>query len=215
MKHILWPMILAALIAPAADLKQLPGQAGNDDIDLSASVILTPEEVQQALGADLGMGYLAVRMKATPKTEKPLRIGPDDFTIISRKDGQRSEALLPEEIAGSGGALVVKSAQGDQNQSKRSVIIGGFGGSGGTGNSNAAANAGVEVKAADPKAADSPLLAALKAKGFPDKETKEPLEGLLYFRLDGKLKLKPKDVSLLYKGPAGRMIIEFEALKGR
>ena len=44
----------------------------------------------QALGEELGVGYVVVRMKVTPKTEKPLSISPDDFTIVCRKDGQRS-----------------------------------------------------------------------------------------------------------------------------
>ena len=40
---------------------------------------------------------------------------------------------------------------------------------------------------------------ALKAKELPEKESTEPLEGLLYFTIDGKL--KPKDVTLIYKAP--------------
>src|SRR5580698_5762970 len=92
----------AALTALGAAPKPLPGQAGNDDIDLTASVLVDRSEIEQAVGVDLGAGYLAVRMKATPKTDKPLRIGPDDFTMVSRKDGQRSQALTPNEIAGHG-----------------------------------------------------------------------------------------------------------------
>ena len=54
---------------------------------------------------------------------------------------------------------------------------------------------------------NSALLDALKAKILPDKETSEPVEGLLYFPIDGKI--KPKDLAVLYKGPAGRLVIEF------
>ncbi len=104
MKRILLGVLATAILAPAGELKQLPGQAGNDDIDLTASVLVTRDEIQEALGADIGAGYVVVRVKATPKTEQPLRIGPDDFTVISRKDGQRSPlALAPNRIAGSGG----------------------------------------------------------------------------------------------------------------
>ena len=47
----------------------------------------------------------------------------------------------------------------------------------------------------------SSLLTALKAKSIPDGEIKQPVEGLLYFRMDGKNKLK--DLTVLYKGDGG------------
>lgn len=187
-------LVMAASLALGADKKLLPGQAGNDDIELNGSVILDREEIRQALGADLGAGYIVVRMKATPKTEKPLRVGPDDFTIISRKDGQKSEALSPTQIAGSG-ALVVKSTE----------LGGGLGGSPGT--ARISVPSGVKAVTSD-KADQSPLLAALKEKILPDRETQEPLQGLLYFPIEGKL--KPKDLSLIYKGPAGRLVMDFK-----
>ena len=49
---------------------------------------------------------------------------------------------------------------------------------------------------------------ALKAKGLADSETNKPVEGLLYFAIEGKN--KPKDLSLLYKGAAGRLVIDFK-----
>jgi hypothetical protein len=205
--RILPVLLAAAILAPADEPKQLPGQAGNDDIDLTASVLITRDEIQEALGADIGAGYIVIRVKATPKSEQPLRISPDDFTFVSRKDGQRSQALAPNQVAGTGGAMVVKSTQAPQRKS--SVLLGGLGGGVGSGNSGPG-NSGVDIKmeGGDAKAPESPLLAALKAKVLPDKETKQPIEGLLYFPLDGKI--KPKDVALIYKGPAGRLIIEFQ-----
>jgi hypothetical protein len=56
---------------------------------------------------------------------------------------------------------------------------------------------------------ENPLLAVLKAKGVPDIESKEPVEGLLYFALEGR-KLKPKDTALVYKGAAGRLVMDFK-----
>lgn len=222
MKYVVVLATLPVLLT-AGERKPLPGQAGNDDIELVASVIVDRAEVTQAVGADLGLGYVVVRMKVTPKTEKPLRIGPDDFTIICRKDGQRSQALSPGQIAGKG-ALVVKAAAnqpGGFGTTTNGPIWGGVGGIGnsrGAGNS-AGSDKGVEVKAdkdsekardsqkgSDDK--DNPLLTALKAKVLDDKESLEPIEGLLYFPIDGKV--KPKDLAVSYKGPAGRLMIEFE-----
>jgi hypothetical protein len=47
----------------------------------------------------------------------------------------------------------------------------------------------------------------LKAKVLPDTESMEPVEGLLYFLVDGKV--KPKDLRIIYQGPAGKLIMEF------
>ena len=211
--------VVAASPGFAGEKKPLPGQAGNDEIELTASVIVDRDEIKQALGADIGVGYVAVRMKVTPKTEKPLRISPDDFTIVSRKDGQRSEALAPGQIAGRG-ALVVKAAPnqpGGYGTTTNGPIWGGIGGAprqlpgnrNGVGNS-AGADGGVEAKVdeeKDKKEKDNPLLDILKAKQLPDKETLEPQEGLLYFPIDGKI--KPKDLAVIYKGPAGKLVMEF------
>ncbi|PYT19154.1 MAG: hypothetical protein DMG59_01400 [Acidobacteria bacterium] len=211
-------MIATALIAQAGERKPLPGQAGNDDIEMVASVLIDRDEIHQALGADLGAGYVAVRIKVTPKTEQPLRVSPDDFTMISRKDGQRSVALSPGQVAGKG-ALVVKAAPsqpGGFGTQSNGPIWGGIGGppqrlpgsGGGIGNM-AGADGGAEAKVEpNNKAKDNPLLAILKEKSLPDKETKEPVEGLLYFPIEGKV--KPKDLAVLYKGPAGKLVMEFK-----
>ncbi len=212
-----YALLALSLVAFAGEKKPLPGQAGNDDIELVGHVMIDPAEIHQALGADLGTGYIAVRMKVTPKTEKPLRISPDDFTIISRKDGQRSQALSPGQIAGRG-ALVVKAAPnqpGGYGTTTNGPIWGGIGGAprqlpgnrNGAGNS-AGADGGVEAKTeSGAKEKDNPLLEILKSKELPDKESLEPLEGLLYFPIDGKI--KPKDLAVIYKGPAGKLVMEF------
>ncbi|HEV1286329.1 MAG TPA: hypothetical protein VNU44_13500, partial [Bryobacteraceae bacterium] len=142
-----------------------------------------------------------------PKGDKPLRIGPDDFTMISRKDGQRSTALSPSEIAGKG-ALIVK--RGTADGGKTGLYAGGIGG--GLGSSPGTVQRDV-IKGTqiDDNAKENPALASLTEKVLPDKETKTPIEGLLYFSINGKL--KPKDVSLQYRGAGGKLIMEFEKEK--
>jgi hypothetical protein len=201
------------LSAFGGEKKPLPGQAGNDDVELVGTVIVDHEEVKRALGEDMGVGYIAVRMKVTPKTEKPLRVDPDDFTIISGKDGQRSQALSPGQIAGKG-ALVVKAAPnqpGGEGTATNGPIWGGIGrtipGNRGSAGNTAGADGGVNSSVDQKNGGDDALMAALKAKQLPDKETSEPVEGLLYFPIDGKI--KPKDLRVIYKGPAGRLVMEF------
>jgi hypothetical protein len=203
----LWLVTLCGLLCLAGDRKQLPGQAGNDEVDLEASLIVGHEAVTEAIGGDIGEGYVVARVKVIPKGGGPLRVGPDDFTMICRKDGQKSTALSPSEIAGKG-ALVVKRGTADGGKSGWSA--GGMGG--GLGSSPGTVQRDV-IKGTqiDENAKASPALTALTEKVLPDKETKTPVEGLLYFSINGKV--KPKDLAIFYKGAAGRLTMEFEGMK--
>jgi hypothetical protein len=185
--------LLLALPTIAADIKSLPNQAGNGNIDLAGTVILDPKEIQQVLGVPMEAGYVVVKIKVSPRTLQAIRISADDFSLISRKDGERSQALVPSQIGG-GATFILKSRTS-------------YSGSPGVSNTAVAVTANEGAKAPE-KAEDSSLVKILESKMLPDKETKEPVEGLLYFLLEGKD--KAKDLGLLYKGPAGRLAMDFK-----
>src|SRR3974377_1742918 len=104
--------IVICLSALATDRKPLPNQAGNDDIDIFATVILDKQEIRQALGGqELADGYAVVKVKVVPKADQSLRVGPDDFTLLSRKDGERSPALDPAQITGQAGLILKAGPQ--------------------------------------------------------------------------------------------------------
>jgi hypothetical protein len=205
-------LAMAALSALAADPKTLPNQAGNDDVDLAGTALVDQKDIQQALGADLEAGFVVVRIKVTPRAGHSILVSPDDFTLISRKDGDRSGALAPSQIAGTS-VLVVSPGRGGGTRVGRPVgglsIPGVGGGAGGVGTGGSQAgqvDSHVETKGdAD---SNNSLMAALKSKGLPERETKVPVEGLLYFAMEGKV--KPKDLSLIYKSRYGRLEMEFK-----
>jgi hypothetical protein len=180
--------LILSCLALSADIKSLPNQAGNGDIDLAGSVILDAKEIEQVLGAPMDAGYIVVRIKVTPRTLGALRISADDFTLVSRKDGERSDALAPGQIGGQANLILKsKTTHSSAGVSETTVNV-----------------TPVEAKAAPA----SPLQKILESKMLPDKETKEPVEGLLYFLLDGKN--KAKDLGLIYKGPAGHLAMDFK-----
>jgi hypothetical protein len=186
---LLIPGLIIVSLAVAADIKSLPNQAGNGNIDLSGTVVLDPKEIQQLLGAPMEPGYVVVRIKVSPRMAQAIRISADDFTLVSRKDGERSEALIPSQIGGPA-SLILKS---------KTTYAG----------SPGVSSTSVNVTPGDTKKApDSPLIKLLESKMLADAETKEPVEGLLYFLLEGKN--KPKDLGLLYKGQAGRLAMDFK-----
>jgi hypothetical protein len=186
---------LSTMTAMAADKKAFPGQAGNDNIELTGTLLLDPAQIRDAVGSDLGPGIIVARVKASNKTGDPMRIGPDDFSLLSRKDGDRGDALAPAELAG-GSALIVKRDHAARGWAQITNQPG-FTGVGG-------------MSKAD-KPLDQALLATLKSKEMPDQETKPngSVEGLLYFSMESS-KLKLKDLALTYKGVGGHLSMEFK-----
>jgi hypothetical protein len=212
-------LLAGSLVAFAADRKPLPNQAGNDDIDIFATVVLDPQDIRQAVGVELGTmstGYAVVKVRVVPKADQALRLGTNDFTLISRKDGERSPALEPAQITGQAG-LILKAAA--SQPSRMSTVANGtiWGGVKPTQSTTASDDRPkeVEIPADDKTEAahantpeENPLLAALKAKGVSENESKKPIEGLLYFAVDGKL--KPKDLALIYESPNGKLVVDFK-----
>jgi len=197
----------------AADIKSLPNQAGNGDIDLAGNAFVNANEIQEILGAPMSKGYVVVSIKVSPRTIQAIRISPDDFTLVSRKDGERSPALAPSQIAGSA-SLVLRSGSsrsggGLGTAPARPSLPGIPGRPGGIGTAAGVESGTVEATPGETKKGpENPLLKILESKILPDTETKEPVEGLLYFLMEGKN--KPKDLGLLYKGPAGRLAMDFK-----
>ncbi len=188
-------VFLFALAAVAADKKAFPGQAGNDNIELTGTLIMDPAEIHQAVGSDLDPGIVVARVKASNKTGDPMRIGPDDFTLVSRKNGDRGGALAPGQLAG-GSALIVKRDHAGRDWAQQT---------------NQPGFTGVGGMTKTDKPIDTTLLETLKTKELPDQETKASgsIEGLVYFSLDS-AKLKSKDIALIYQGPGGHLTMEFK-----
>jgi hypothetical protein len=191
-------------------------QAGNDKLAITATVYCTKDEVKEQLGSDLGGYFIVVKVDLTPKGK--LAVSPDDFLLRSYKDGQKSQPFAPSQIAGRA-ALVVRSTgnggsvAADAGGPVWGPGLGGpmwFPGSGGvSGGSATSDTSSAEAKIdTNANAKEDPLLAVLKAKILPDKQTAEPLSGLLYFSLEGKY--KAKDLVLQYNGPAGKLQLEFK-----
>jgi hypothetical protein len=197
----------------AADKKLPVDETSNDVLAISVSAPLDKDQIRQELGSDVGPDIIAIRLTARPVSEKPVLLSLDDFVLISGKDGQRSEPFAPGQLAGSDSLAVTPNGmrRSGLGNHRPSIGFGGIGiGGGGVGNSGATATPDVKVEESrDDK--DNPLLAALNAKVLPEKEITEPVSGLLFFQIVGKV--KTKDLELRYKGPAGPMALRFKGDK--
>lgn len=181
--------------------------AGNDQIDIIATISLAEDEVAQKIGADPGKGIVLLDVRVIPKTDKPVQISPGDFILLAHDDGERSKPFEPSEIAGNGALVVTNSADGTKVKKTASSI--GFGGiSGGSASPGNPKVVALSSKLDTKTKGNEKLLEALKAKQMPEKDSVQPVEGFLYFPLDGKHKLK--NMAVLYRGPAGKLNLEFQ-----
>jgi hypothetical protein len=191
--------------------------AANDNVEITAILSLDQPEVAQKLGVDPGKGIVLLEVRVSPKTDKGLRISPDDFYLLSHDDGQRSQPFEPDQLAGKGG-LVLGQGPGTAGELSRTpgapIGTGPMGrvqrmpGAGnGIGNSGGQPG-GLKTQTNDKDAGNSTLLTALKAKQLPDTTTADEVSGYLLFPLDGKHKLK--NMAVLYRGQAGHLDLEFQ-----
>jgi hypothetical protein len=213
--------LIFALAASAATKPVPPASAEDEHLTVQASAYIDKAGVASVLGQDPGMDLVVIEVKLAPRGETKIKVDLDDFILISRKDGQRSQPLAPSQIAGSGALVVIPGQQGGGGggigNPNRGPIWGGMPGTGGRPrrmggeqeNGSVAGPTGAQASVdTTSKTEQTPLLELLKQKALPKTETNEPVTGLLYFFLEGKHKLK--QLELIYKSPAGRLILDFE-----
>ena len=184
--------------------------ASNDQVDIVATIVLDQGEISQKLGADPGKGVALLEVRVTPKTDQSVQVSPDDFILLAHDDGERSKPFEPEQLAGNG-AMVLTSKEDKVKRTGSSIGMGGIM-MGGAGGGNASPGnptpKSIHTKMDPKNQGNANLLEALRAKQLPTTDAKDEVNGYLYFPLDGKHKLK--NLAVLYRGPAGKLNLEFE-----
>ncbi len=207
-----WAFLLALSFAAATQAvdKKLPiEQTSNDLVSIQATAITDRDQIQQELGSDLGPDMVVVKIRFRPVSDKPIQISLDDFLLVSEKgDYQHAQPFAPSQIAGSAALVITPQDGKSSNGGHNRPSFGGFGLGGIVGGGGSSVKAPADSKVEATKSdKENPLLAILTAKGLPEKETREEVSGLLYFQINGKV--KPKDLELHYKGPAGQLALRF------
>ena len=203
--------LMCGAILCAGDKKVPLHSTENNLVEMTATAMADRETVKQALGSDLGGHYIVVEVRLAPRDGAKLAIHRDDFVLRTDKDGERTTPFAPSQIAGST-ALVLSTGA----SSGGTVMAGDPGGWGpygplggggiGVGGSDAATETRATLKSGSKDKVD-PMLAVLKDKILPEKETDAPVSGLLYFPME---KQKLKDLELIYKTPEGKLSLRFK-----
>src|SRR2546423_5064120 len=206
-------LVLATLWAGKHD-KKVIGQAENAVVEITAAALADPESIQRAIGANLDNHYILVEVHLRPKSGT-LPIHLDDFMLKTDKDGERTTPFQPVQMVGSGAMVVSEKSIGGMNMGTQNngPVWGGMpgtmgrprqlpGNAQGIGNSASPTEAQAKMSTEPKDKKDDPMLAVLKEKMLPEKETDQPVSGLLYFPME---KQKLKDLELIYTTPAGKL----------
>lgn len=200
----------------AADVKPpATGRGEGEAAEITATLYTDKSAVTSLIGHPLDGDYIVVDLKIVPRGEKPLPILRDDFLLRSDRDGQKCQPFAPGQIAGQGTLMVSSTGSGgalmgDNNGPVWGGTVGQPGRLGGTGGSmgNAGETSAQGTIQSGGKTKPNPALDALKQKILPEKESSQPVTGLLYFFLEGKH--KPKDLELIYRGGGGKIALRFK-----
>jgi hypothetical protein len=192
--------LLAASAPPTA-------RASNMQVELTATLYVDKPSIQQLLGSDLGGYYVIVEVRLAPRNNEKLKVMRDDFGLRTDRDGERSKPWAASQVAGKGALVVSKTYEGGGVAAENGgpSIFGGMG-AGGIGNAGSSVSntSKMDVRA---KNKDSSLLDLLKEKILQEKETEEPISGLLIFPMEPKQ--KAKDLELTYAGPGSKQTLRF------
>lgn len=174
----------------AAEKRLAAASAENDALRISATV-LDAAHLRETVGSDLGDHYVAVDVTITPKGSEPIVFSLNDFILRSQASGEHSGPLVASQIVGAG-ELIVSRKYGNRN---------------GPGEPRPIQGTDVQLHTQGLDAAARSLEDTLRAKILAEKTTAEPFSGLLFFPLE---KEKPKNLTLSYSGPKGKLRLEFK-----
>jgi hypothetical protein len=223
-------VIAVLLLIPAVGSAQkfngpYKSTARSSHVQVDAELYLDKNQVEKLIGNSMN-GYLVVaKVRVTPlRTKEPFRLFRDDFVLVSSKDGQRSEPFAPEQLAGRSTMVVseqlisagpiagqqtgpVWGPLGGDGRPRRIDHPANQGGMAGTPTSGAT---GVKQEIREDKQSDGQIawLDVLREKVLEGGEIDEPVEGLLYFPLDGKHRVK--HISLLFNGVLPKLELSFD-----
>jgi len=183
-------LLAGTVLLPAADKRLVAGSAENDALRISATV-LDAVHLRDAVGSDLGDHYVAVEVTIAPKGSEPIVFSLNDFILRSQASGEHTGPLVASQIVGAGELVVARK----------------YGNRSGPGEPRPITGTDVQLRTQGLDPAAKSLEDTLRVKILPEKTTAESFSGLLFFPLE---KEKPKNLTLSYSGPKGKLRIEFK-----
>ena len=207
MTRLLALLVVSAVLLSAARKTVSTASGENDDMALTATLHIDPEDIKGMLGSDLEGHYVVAEVTVQPKYGKTVTLDRDDFLLRSRADNDHSKPFSASQIAGNT-TMVITHGEAPKVKNKPGIMLGGMGMGGGSGGAGGKPNeyegSKAAVKTSDK---DNPLEKTLDQKILPEKKTDQTVTGLLYFPIE---KQKIKDLQLEYGGKENRITLQFK-----
>jgi len=208
-KRLVLIALCAGAVSTAKDEKSY-NQVSTDTVTLMGKAYITPDAIKQLVGSDLGGHFIVVELTVSPKAGKPVNIQLDSFTLFA-EGGDRTKPETPAEITAPS-SMVLKQGEagigslGEAPGVKWSGV--GFGGGHPSKPKDDKDKAKKDAPKPTPQAGenDQTLKATLEKRALPEKETSEPVTGLLYFPMEKK---KLKEIVMFYDTPNGKVRMYF------
>ena len=102
-------LVSALFVSGAAKKTTASGRGENEDLILNVTIYTDSAAVKEALGDDLGGHYIVAQVKVEPKYTKEITIDRDDFLLRTDKDGDRTKPMAPNQVAGTGGLVLMRN----------------------------------------------------------------------------------------------------------
>jgi hypothetical protein len=199
-------LLLCSLPLLEAKDKKAYNEISAETVTLSGKAYMDPEAIKQLLGYDLGGHYIVVQMNVTPKGDKPLNVQLNDFQMFCEGDGDRTQPQSPAEIAATDSMVLKRGESGIGSLGEQPGTTWSGVGFGGRSTKKKQDDTPTSTKM-EKGTKDDTLKNVLTEKALPEKETTQPVSGLLYFPLEKK---KLKDLVLFYTTPTGKLRLYFK-----
>src|SRR5690242_20003403 len=105
-------LLLAAALPAGKPKNAGPYKMSDQSVEITATPILSRDEIKAILGSDLDGHYLLINVTVTPKFGKEIDVRRDEFTLKTDKDGERAKPFVPSLSAGKGALVVSEKAGG-------------------------------------------------------------------------------------------------------
>lgn len=195
--------LIFAFLLSAAKKTVSTATGENDELILTVTLHIDPEDIKAMLGSDLEGHFVVAETKVEPKYGKTIAIDRDDFLLRSRADNDHSKPFAASQVAGTT-TMVITKAEGPKVKNRPSFGIGGIGvGSGNIPDNDVYKDSKATVK----NTAENPLEKTLDEKILPERKTDQPVSGLLYFPIE---KQKIKDLRIEYGSKENRITLQFK-----
>ena len=204
MHRLLVLALLPALVLTAAKKTVATASDDNDDLTLTVTLHIDPEDIKEMVGSDLEGHFIVAEVKAAPKYGKTVNIDRDDFLLRSRADNDHSKPFAASQVAGNTTMVITKGDQPKVKNRPTFGIGGMMGGIGSGGNNDEYKDAKATVKTGK---GDNPLEKTLDEKILKEGKIDQPVSGLLYFPIE---KQKLKDLQLEYGPKDNRITLQFK-----